>query len=321
MASVMAIVSKALFEKMVPEDVEPGTVVDIDRYKSSNKAFEGLEDGGAIFLVTVRPPNETLWLVGVLEDPKRKGDDWIAASNTTPITDITAAIKKLEFESGTGIKAKKGALGMSLQTPRVLTEDDVKLLRGMTPKSKGGKKVSASAAYREAVDETVASSKKGKPKKDTKAAAKKKGADASEGLRLEHARQPYKGSKDDLEPWEIKQLKLVCDGDFDEGFGEDADEALKESWIVDVVDAATDDVRWQLHLYGYGDGSMFTNETTTIVANICQHGFDNNELTKQQNRDLAAAWKRDAKRLKLWAGHIDFDEDEGDDEGDEGDDE
>jgi len=312
MASVLAIVSKALFEKMVPKDVAVGAVVDIDRYKSSNKAFDGLKEGGAVFLVTVRPPDEKLWLVGILESPKKKGDDWISASNTAPITDITASIKKLVFESGTGIKAKKGALGMSLQTPRVLTEDDVALLRGMLPKQAGGKKVSASAAYREAVEETVASSKKKGAPSSKKPAAKK----ADGGLRLERARQPFKGSVDDLEPWEKKQLSACVGGDKQLAamFKGDIEEDWIEAWIVDVVDDATDDTKYQMHLFGYGDGQMFANETTKGVAGMCQHGFEAESLSKETVRQLAAAWKRDAKRLKLWAGHIDFSDDEGDDD-------
>lgn len=72
MSSVLAIVSKALFAKMVPKNVALGAVVDTSAYTSSNKTFDGLKKGGAIFLVTVRPPNEKLWLVGVLENPKKK---------------------------------------------------------------------------------------------------------------------------------------------------------------------------------------------------------------------------------------------------------
>src|SRR5262249_34282417 len=37
---------------------------------------------------------------------------------------------EIKFESGKGIQAKKGALGMSLQTPRALTPEDSRLLRG-----------------------------------------------------------------------------------------------------------------------------------------------------------------------------------------------
>lgn len=55
---------------------------DTDRYVSSNKAFEKLEKGDAIFLVTVRPPNEQLWLVGILESPKRQDDAWMSGPKT-----------------------------------------------------------------------------------------------------------------------------------------------------------------------------------------------------------------------------------------------
>lgn len=318
MSSVLAIVSKALFEKMVPKDVKLGAVVDIDRYTSSNKAFEGVAKGGAIFLVTVRPPSEKLWLVGILENPKKKGADWISASNSTPLADITAAIKKFEFESGTGLKPKKGALGMSLQTPRVLTEGDVAVIRGLVPKASGATKVTASAAYREAVAETVAKGKakpaaKGKPAKGTKPAKGK--ADAG-GLRLENARLPFTGKLADLEEFEKQQLAQIVDGGNVEAmFGGEVDEEWAEARIVDIVDGATGTVKYQMHLFGYGDGLVFTNETTKVAAGICQHGFDQ-ELSKPEMRDLAKAWARDAKRLKLWENHIDFRSDEGEGDGD-----
>lgn len=126
----MAIVSKAVFEKMVPKGVAVGHRVETDRYTSTNKIFATLADGGALFLVTVRPPDERLWLVAIVEEPKLVKDAWVGAMNTTPITDVTAVLPKLTLESGQGIKAKKGALGMSLQTPRVLTAQDDALLRG-----------------------------------------------------------------------------------------------------------------------------------------------------------------------------------------------
>src|SRR5215212_2784547 len=112
MSNVLAIVSKAVFEKIVPKTVSAGDVVPIDRYTSSHAAFEKVA-GDAIFLVTVRPPGETLWLVAILEAPKRKRDAWVGAINKTPIRDVTKAIKKLKLATGTGITAKKGALGMS----------------------------------------------------------------------------------------------------------------------------------------------------------------------------------------------------------------
>ncbi len=308
MPSVLAIVSKALYEKMVPKDVALGAIVGNDRYTSSNKAFEGLAKGGSIFLVTVRPPKEELYLVGILENPKKKGADWVSEQNKTPLTNITSVIKKLKFESGTGITAKKGALGMSLQTPRVLTDADEKLIRGLVPKAKGGKKVAASAAYREAVDEAAAKPKASKAKGG-------KGKDAGGGFQLENARWPFKGTFADLEEFEKQQLNKVVDGGNVEKFmASNPEEDWIEAAIVDVIDVANNKVKYQMHLFGYGDGVMFSNETTTLAAGICQHGFDQ-ELPKPEMRDLAKAWARDAKRLKLWEGHIDFDSDEG--EGDD----
>ncbi len=110
-----------------------GDVVATDRYTSKHKIFDVLAEGGSLFLVTVRPPDERLWLVAILDAPRFKGDAWIADANTTPIANITSAIKKLKFSTGQGIAAKPGALGMSLQTPRILTEDDVALLRAVAP--------------------------------------------------------------------------------------------------------------------------------------------------------------------------------------------
>jgi hypothetical protein len=131
MASVLAIVSKAVFEKMTRGSApKPGEVLPVDRYTSANPGLEPLKDGGSLFLVTVRPPDEVLWLVGILESPRFKGGEWKAAPNTVPITDLASVKATLRFTSGTGIKAKAGALGMSLQTPRELTPDDVALLRG-----------------------------------------------------------------------------------------------------------------------------------------------------------------------------------------------
>jgi hypothetical protein len=130
MPSVLAIISRAIFEKMVPRTIAVGDVVETDRYVSSQPAFTKLAPGDAIFLVTVRPPDERLWLVAVLEDVKRKKDAWVGAANRQPIRDITSSIQKLELSTGGGIQAKKGALGMSLQTPRLLTANDVALLRG-----------------------------------------------------------------------------------------------------------------------------------------------------------------------------------------------
>lgn len=132
MPSVMAIVSKAVFErdaKLGGRLAAPGDVVPFDRYVSKNKGLSPLADGGALFLVTVRPPDESLWLVAILESPTFDGENWIAPTNVAPVVDVTSLKDLVRFATGTGISAKKGALGMSLQTPRVLTDEDVALLR------------------------------------------------------------------------------------------------------------------------------------------------------------------------------------------------
>jgi hypothetical protein len=310
MSSVLAIVSKALFEKMVPKDVKLGAVVDTNQYLSSNKTFEGLKAGGAIFMVTVRPPDEKLWLVGILQNPKKKGDAWVASANETPLTDITAAIKKLTFESGTGLKAKKGALGMSLQTPRALTEDDVTLLRGfVSKKPASGARVHASEAYQKAVDAVVHRHKEAKLGQ----------------LRLENHRKPFIGKLADLEDFEKKQIQAVFGkNDIAQYFGKEPDGNDIPDWvameIADVVDTTTGDVKYELLIWPYGDGSIVEHGTTKVVSHICQHGLDPvQELSKIWIQDFARAWMEGSKRLEMWTGHINFSPEElgGDDDDDD----
>ena len=130
MPSVLAIVSKAIFEKEAA-GIGVGDVWKTNRYVSQNKALAPLAEGGDLYLVTVRPP-ETLWLVGVLKAPKSNRTQWSAKVNEQPVRDIDSLRSQLKFSTGAGITAKAGALGMSLQTPRVLTAEDVALLRGGT---------------------------------------------------------------------------------------------------------------------------------------------------------------------------------------------
>lgn len=127
MPDMLAIISKAVFEKEAA-GLKPGDVLPTDRYRSNSKHLEPLASGGRLFLVTVRPPNEALWLVAVLEGLKSDAEGWRARPNRVPITDLTALIPKVRFESGKGIQAAKGALGMSLQTPRALAAADVELM-------------------------------------------------------------------------------------------------------------------------------------------------------------------------------------------------
>jgi len=125
---ILAIVSKAIFERDARVDgrmIAAGDIWPVDRYNSSNKALQPLADGGRIFLVTVRP-NEQLWFLGIVDQPAFDGSAWIAKRpNTLPATNITQLRKTIRFESGKGISQDRGTLGMSLQTPRALTAQDV----------------------------------------------------------------------------------------------------------------------------------------------------------------------------------------------------
>ncbi len=131
MSDVMAIVSKAVFEKVAGKAPKVGTALGMDRYVSANKGLAPLGGGGKLYLVTVRPPDEALWLVAVLDNPAFSGSEWVATACTTPITDISSLKPSLVFENGKGLPTTKGTLGMSLQTPRVLTAADVALLDGV----------------------------------------------------------------------------------------------------------------------------------------------------------------------------------------------
>ncbi|MFO0590232.1 MAG: hypothetical protein U0441_22000 [Polyangiaceae bacterium] len=135
MPDLIAIVAKGIFEQEAKQGgklLAPGQVFATDRYVSKNKALAPLAQGGRLVLVTVRPPNERLWLVAILDnptfgpDPATKIDMWRAAHpNATPIVDITALRKTIKLATGKGLSQDKGALGMSLQTPRALAAEDM----------------------------------------------------------------------------------------------------------------------------------------------------------------------------------------------------
>ena len=132
MPDVLAIVSKAVFEKAAPA-AKLGAVLPMRVYRSASKHLEKLTAGGRLFLVTVRPTGEALWLVAVLENPQFDGEEWRSEKNKRPLTDISALKDRIRFESGKGIQAAQGALGMSLQTPRVLTAADADLILAAAP--------------------------------------------------------------------------------------------------------------------------------------------------------------------------------------------
>jgi hypothetical protein len=69
----------------------------------------------------------------VIDRPKFDGKGWFGKPNTLPVRDISMSKDDLRFATGVGLPTKRGVLGMSLQTPRVLTETDAKLLLATKP--------------------------------------------------------------------------------------------------------------------------------------------------------------------------------------------
>jgi uncharacterized protein (TIGR02996 family) len=129
MASVLALISKAIFEKS--GKLATGHRPRMDRYLSAAKGLSPLLEGGSLVLVTVRP-GERLWLCAILDEPAFEETMWRSAPSEIPLTDVTALLPSIKLASGKGIQAPEGKLGMSLQTPRVLAPEDVALLRAAT---------------------------------------------------------------------------------------------------------------------------------------------------------------------------------------------
>lgn len=138
MPNLLAIISKAQFEA-AHRGASEGDTLGFDRYVSTHASLTPLKAGGSLFLVTVRPPDERLWLLAELVDPKHDGKQWKSAPSTLAVRDVTALIPSLRFANGKGLAPKKGALGMSLQTPRQLTDEDAALLRGKGAAPKASK--------------------------------------------------------------------------------------------------------------------------------------------------------------------------------------
>ncbi|MBA3540199.1 MAG: hypothetical protein H0T79_11280, partial [Deltaproteobacteria bacterium] len=109
MPDVLVVVSKAIFDRAVREqDLAVGVVWSTASYVSANKALAPLADGGRLFLVTVRPPDEALWLVAVLERPRFDGTQWTARANVAPIREVSGLRDRIEFASGARLPTKAG---------------------------------------------------------------------------------------------------------------------------------------------------------------------------------------------------------------------
>jgi hypothetical protein len=133
---MVAIISRAVYERDMP-DARIGAVVPLSRYSSTNAALSKLSSKSRLFLLTVRPPDEALWLVAVLRNPRFVGTHWETEPNSTPVRDVSPLRAQLRFENGKGLPAERGKLGMALQTPRVLAPGDVALFDALGSSSVG----------------------------------------------------------------------------------------------------------------------------------------------------------------------------------------
>lgn len=138
---MLAIVNKAIFKDEIEEpEYGPGDTLDYwHNYVSDHPRLGELTSGSRLFLVCVPPRTNHLWLVAVCESIKRSGRGYPQSTrkNRTPITDITHLRDKLRFDNGIGIKWRGGVMAQSLQTPRILTADDVRLLEQAIRKQTG----------------------------------------------------------------------------------------------------------------------------------------------------------------------------------------
>lgn len=284
--NVLAVVSKAIFEKEARSGgkvLGEGSVWPTALYASQSPHLAPLASGGALFLVTVRP-GDRLWLVAILEAPKSVAKGWAAAANTTPIRDVTTSIPALRFASGKGVTAEPGKLGMSLQTPRVLTDADVALLRGApsTP----------AAAYAAVLEATPAMQKASAHAKAALAEA-----EASGGLvwRLENRRARKR--------WKSCTASERALLDRFEGELEEAEE-FGGCELLDVIDTASGRPVALFALWPFGSGVVIDLASNEELADVVQHYFDAHGDHGLRTR-LAAAYAEARARLGI-AESVDF---------------
>jgi len=127
MVLVMAAVPKGAFENAARAagGLGPGRVWAIDELAASSPCAANSVE--ALYLVTVRPHLNRVWMVGILRSPSHDGKVWRAEPNTTPIQDITALWHRLAFAEGDP-KPEVAAPASSLRKPRILEANSARAL-------------------------------------------------------------------------------------------------------------------------------------------------------------------------------------------------
>jgi len=126
-------------------------------------------------------------------------------------------------------------------------------------------------------------------------------------LRLANYRRPFHRPMSELTGPQREQLEALIESSMDSDgkslhdfFGDlnEEDFPLKALEQIDVVDTATGVVVADLFLYPYGDGAVVHHGTTSMIANIVQHGVTPHASTSAEwMRDFDAAWRFGARDL------------------------
>ena len=120
-------------------------------------------------------------------------------------------------------------------------------------------------------------------------------------LRFEHWRQPLMEPEEELSASERAQI-------LDEGGALEEREVsmaeagatkyLRDMEMLDVVDAATDEVKYQFILANFENGIVYRNGTTDAVAYVIQTMFDD-QGDKKLAQAMARAYAEAKKRLGI----------------------
>lgn len=137
MADTMVVVDRSHWRnesRRLGRTLVPGVLLPWRSYVTGNPLVgKYIERGDRLFLVHAH--REELWLAAIYENVtrarRRPGGQfrWESARpNRVRILDVTSLRRRLRFHTGKGLTHKPRSLGNSLQSPRMLTDEDIRLL-------------------------------------------------------------------------------------------------------------------------------------------------------------------------------------------------
>jgi hypothetical protein len=148
-SSILVSLSRSIYDRTARVAGRPATVGDVvplTNHADWRPRLEGLSADGSLFVVTVRPPDNRLVLVAVLERPRHIDDRWEAPPNTAPVTDLRDVLPQLVFDTGKGLTVPPEKLAKALQKAQILTAADEALLRAAIAATRDARAADAAAA-------------------------------------------------------------------------------------------------------------------------------------------------------------------------------